>query len=79
MNNDVWMDEDDLVFDVAYKTEAFINSFGNITIRQHNNLNENDEYQDVMIEIPLHHLDLLISQLRKIRDDHIENIEANEG
>ena len=77
------MDKDDetLVFDVAYRTEAFINEKGTLAIRQHNDINpvQGDQYdfQDVLIVIPLHHLDSFVSHLIRVRDEHIEALEAN--
>lgn len=76
-------EDDYLVFDVTYKTVSFINTRGNIVIKQHNDINpvqgDQYDYQDVLIEIPLHHLDGLMSHLIRIRDEHLEALEANEG
>ena len=75
-------DEDVLVFDVTFKTEAFINEPGRIAIRQHNNINEiagnQYDFQDVLIEIPLHHLDEFVIHLKRIRDEYVAAINANE-
>lgn len=75
-------DDDNLVFGVAYKTEAFINDRGNISIRQHNDINPIQgtqyDYQDVLIEIPLHHLDALVSHLIRVQGEYLEALEVNE-
>lgn len=55
--------EDSMVFGACYETHVFVNDNGNLSIKQ-----ATPDYEDLIVEIPINHVDNLVNALRREKE-----------